>query len=43
MNNNELLETIHGNIRRGKERLLIIGCVKQHGAQVGHVISNIVK
>ncbi len=43
MNNDELLETIHGNIRRGKEWLLIIGCVKRHGAQVSHVICNIVK
>jgi hypothetical protein len=43
MNNDELLETVHGNIRGWKEWLLIIGCVKQHGVQASHVICNIVK
>jgi hypothetical protein len=34
INNDELLETIHRNVRRGGKKLIGTSSVKQHGAQV---------
>ncbi len=36
INNDELLKTIDGNIKKEKKQLIVIGSAKQHKAQVNY-------